>query len=111
MVTEMDYITGTWEVGPSSVIHMNLFGVKDLSLGNHHLYGRHGWLLGLIKSPDTRWTYAHVSVPVLGVPQGCASQLTASSLLGIGDSGPVYWENCGLMGNWLFKHSVDSCRE
>lgn len=57
------FVTGIGEVGLSSVTHMNLFWVKDLSLGRSHLYGRHGWPLDLTKSPHTQWTYIHISVP------------------------------------------------
>ena len=54
MVTETDYITGKWEVGLSSVTHVNLFWVKDLNWGKCHLYGRDGWPLGLIKPPNAQ---------------------------------------------------------
>ena len=47
----------------SPVTHMNLFWVKDLSLGKSHLYGRHGWPLDLTKCPNTQWTYVRISMP------------------------------------------------
>lgn len=54
MVTEMDFVTGIWEVGLSPVTHMNLFWVKDLRLGKCHLYKKYGWHLGLINFRNTQ---------------------------------------------------------
>ena len=91
------FVTGIGEVGLSSVTHMNLFWVKDLSLGRSHLYGRHGWPLDLTKSP-------HIFLCLmLGVPS--RQYFTLHLRLEIGDNTCFYWESYGLMGNCPIKYN------
>lgn len=106
MVTEMDSVTGIWEVGPSPVTHMNLFWIKDLRLGKCICMS--GSWVSLISQTLNEHILLFLMLYVRHT--SCPLPLT-SSQTPREDSIPAYWENCGIVGNCPQKSNTDPCKE